>query len=223
MTTTFHQDGTRPNPSVLGSLGYLLMNLPVGIAGFVTFVVLLSVGVGTAVVWVGLPVLALAVVAARVSARVERARVYAMLDTYIASPYPPLPERGRWKARVRDSSTWKDMAYFLVLLPVGIAEFTTVVVFWSLALGATFLPVYYRFLPDGEYRVFDTENPVWVVDSFVEALAFTGLGLVVFAIAIPLTRAMGRGHARFARALLGPAPSAVRFDAAASSPLAHEV
>ncbi|WP_018684134.1 sensor domain-containing protein [Actinokineospora enzanensis] len=212
--TTVHSDGTRPNPSVLGSLGYLVMNLPVGVGGFVAFFTMLCVGVSSAVVWIGLPVLALAIVAARFAGRVERARVYAMLDTYIASPYPPLPAQGRWKARVRDVSTWRDMAYFLLLFPIGVFEFCVVVTFWVTSASMLFLPVYYRWLPGGSYRLWDTDHPVIVVNSFVDALPFTALGLALLALAVPVTRGLGKAHAYFARALLGPSGSTIRsFDA----------
>ncbi|GLW93993.1 sensor domain-containing protein [Actinokineospora globicatena] len=207
--TTIESDGTRPNPSVLGALGYMVMNLPLGIAGFVAVVTLFSVGLGTAVVWVGLPVLALAVVGARVGARVERARVYAMLDTYIASPYVPLPERGRWKARVRDVATWRDVSYFVLLLPIGVFEFTVMVTAWSLTLGLLFLPIYYRYLPTGSWRIGDWDHPLVVVDSFVEALPFAALGLLLLALTLPVTKGLGKAHAYYARALLGPARSRV--------------
>ncbi|GAA2993001.1 sensor domain-containing protein [Actinokineospora diospyrosa] len=207
--TTIQSDGSRPNPSVLGSLGYLAMNLPVGIAGFVAVVTLFSVGIGTAVVWVGLPVLAVAILGARVAARVERARVYAMLDTYIASPYVPLPERGRWKARVRDVATWRDVSYFVLLFPIGIFEFVVMVTMWSLTAGLLFLPFYYRFLPTGSWRVGDWDHPFLVVDSFIESLPFAALGLLLLALALPVTKGLGRAHAYFARSLLGPAPSLI--------------
>jgi hypothetical protein len=54
------------------------MNLPLGIVGFVTLFTLLVTGLSTAVVWVGLPLLAFAVLLARGAARAERARVYAL-------------------------------------------------------------------------------------------------------------------------------------------------
>lgn len=200
----FQEDGTAPRPPIGGSLVYLVMNLGVGIAGFVTLVTLLAVGVGTAIVWVGLPVLALAVLVCRGGAQVERARVYALLNTYIARPHSPLPESGRWKARFTDGLTWRSCAYFLLLLPVGIVEFSVVVTLWAVALGLLFLPVYFRFLPDGSYRMWDWDRPVLVVDSTLEALPFAALGVLFLAVALVVTRWMGQAHARFARVLLGP-------------------
>ncbi len=212
--TTIHQDGTRPEPPLLGALGYLLLNLPLGIAGFVGVITLFSVGASTAVVWVGLPVLALAVALTRGAARLERARVYAMLDTYIATPYRPLPERGRWKARAKDVATYRDAGYLLALLPIGVAEFSLLVSFWASTVGLLFLPVYYRYLPTGSYRLGDWDRPVVVVDSVWEALPFSALGVLLLAVSLVLTRGLARAHARFARALLGPPPAVVRsFDA----------
>ena len=71
MTTT-HRDGTRPNPPLLGSLAYLVLNLPIGIGAFVFVVTTLSLGIGTAIIWVGVAVLALAVLAMRGLATLER-------------------------------------------------------------------------------------------------------------------------------------------------------
>ncbi|WP_189212421.1 sensor domain-containing protein [Actinokineospora fastidiosa] len=200
----FQHDGTTPRPPLTGSVVYLVMNLGVGIAGFVTLVTLFAVGLGTAIIWVGLPVLALAVLLCRGGAQVERARVYALLDTYIAAPHSPLPETGRWKARFRDGGTWRSLAYFLLLLPIGIVEFTMMVALWASSLGLLFLPVYFRFLPTGSYRLWDWDRPVLVIDSTVEALPFTALGVLVLAVTLVTTRWLARVHARFARALLGP-------------------
>ncbi|WP_436494190.1 sensor domain-containing protein [Actinokineospora sp. HUAS TT18] len=209
MTTMIHADGTRPRPPVVGSLVYLVMNLLVGIAAFVTFAVLFSVGVGTAVVWVGLPLLAFAVVLCRVGGQVERARVYALLDTYIAVPHKPLPDTKRWQARIKDPATWKALTYFVLLLPIGIAEFSIMVAAWATSLGLFALPVYFRWLPDGEYRLWDWNHPWLVVDSTFEALPFAAVGMVLLAGTLVLTKAMGAAHARFARMLLGPSQASV--------------
>jgi hypothetical protein len=199
------RDGTRPNPPVLGSLAYLVLNLPVGIAGFVFVVTALSVGLSTAIIWVGVPVLALAMLTWRAAARLERRRVHAMLNTYIATPYRPLPEglSAQWRTRLKDGATWKDMAYFVLLLPVGVAEFTMMVVSWSVSLWLLFLPLYFGFLPDEWYpEVWD--HPLGQVDSAWEALPWAALGAILLAMTIALTKALGALHARYARALLGP-------------------
>ncbi|GHF16951.1 hypothetical protein GCM10017786_58620 [Amycolatopsis deserti] len=212
-------DGTRPRPPVLGALGYLLSNLPLGVAGFALMVTLFTAGLGTAIVWVGLPILGLAVLIARAAGRFERARVHRMLGTYVVTPYKPLPEFGlkaRWRARLTDGATWRDALYLVLLLPLGIAEFTLMVAFWSVGLAATALPFYCEYLPGGAY-FFPSYDLRWIaVDSPVDALPWAALGLIVLALAIGLTRGLGTAHALFARAMLGPGPRARRLAGSAT-------
>jgi hypothetical protein len=208
------RDGSRPRPPVGGSLVYLLLNLPLGIAGFTWVVTLFTTGVGSVIVWAGLPVLALLVLSTRAAAQFERARVHTMLGAYVARPYRPLPstgQRARWRARLLDGATWRDLGYFVLLLPIGIAEFTVVVTTWSVGLGLVALPVYFRFLPDGAY-FFPAFDARWIViDSTVEALPWAALGVLVLALSIVLTRGLAGAHARFARLVLGPGPRARRL------------
>lgn len=201
------------NPGFAGSLTYLLMNFPLGIAAFVGLITLTAVGIGTAVIWVGLPILALAVLICRGAGRLERARLYALLDVYIDMPYQPLPAGGqkvRWTARLRDAATRRDFAYLLLLFPIGVVQFVLLVGFWSTSLALAGLPIYFRFLPDGAFY-FPTEQWRWVtVDSTVEALPWAVLGVLFGAVSVALTKAMARTHARFAMALLGPSQPPAR-------------
>lgn len=218
-------DGTSPRPPLAGSLAYLLMNLPWGILWFTLLVTLTAVGVSTMIIWVGLPIVALAVLLCRGGAQVERARTYALLRTYVPVPYRTLPDGGqaaRWKARLREGATWRDLSYFVLLLPVSIVQFTLIVAFWSTSLGLTGLPVYYRFLPGGAYH-FPGNDLRWIsVNSTIEALPWAALGVLCVVLSVQLTRALAGAHARMARALLGPSPSLMRkvADAAPFGPTA---
>lgn len=202
-------DSARVRPSLTGSLVFLVSSFPLGILWFVVLVTLIAVGIGTAVIWVGLALLALALLLWRGGAVVERARVYALLDAYVAVPYRALPkgkQKLRWKARLSDSATWRDLAYLILLFPLGIVEFVLMVASWSAGLGLIGLPIYYRFLPGGVYHFLGYEPAYrWItVDSAADALPFAALGMLVLAIAVALTRGLAAAHARFARAMLGP-------------------
>ena len=199
--------GERRDPPFGGSLVFLLLNLPLGVLAFGLLTSFTAAGLGTAVVWVGVGLLALVVLAVRGAARMERARVYALLDRYVELPYLPLPAGGqglRWKARLKDPSTWRDLAYFFLLFPLGIVEFVLVTVFWSTSLALAGLPVFHRWLPGGAYY-FPSEDLRWLtVDSAVEALPWAALGVLLIALSVALTRALAGMHARVANALLGP-------------------
>ncbi|MFI7680829.1 sensor domain-containing protein [Actinophytocola sp. NPDC049390] len=203
MTTSTVRDGTRPNPPLLGALAYLVMNLPVGIASFVFVVTTMAVGVSTVIIWVGLAVLALAVLGMRGMATLERMRVHGMLGTYVASPYRPAGQKSRWLTGAKDPATWKDMVYLLLMLPVGIAEFTIVVVLWSVSLYLMFLPLYWNWMPT-DWQIVLWDHPVWHIDSWMGTLPFAGLGVLVLALAVTVTKGLGTLHARYARAMLGP-------------------
>ncbi|GAB3453845.1 sensor domain-containing protein [Actinophytocola sediminis] len=203
---TTERDGTRPDPPLLGSLAYLLMNLPIGIASFVFVVTCTAVGVSTVIIWVGLPILAVATLAWRGAATLERMRVHAMLGTYIASPYRPPADAGLGRAigaRFKDPATYKDMVYHLLMLPIGIAEFTIMITSWATSVWLLLLPANYWWLPGDWYPTL-WNNDFLRVDTWAETLPWAALGVLALAIAIALTRRLGTLHARFARAMLGP-------------------
>lgn len=201
------REASSTRPPLGGSTAYLLMNFPLGIFWFVTLVTLTSVGVSTAIVWIGIPVAAFAVLLWRGGARVERARVFALLDTLIPMPYRPLPEGGqklRWMTRLRDAATWRDATYLLLLFPLGILEFVVLVTTWSITLALLALPVYYRYLPEGAYY-FPAWDLRWItVDSTLTALPWATLGVLFLVVTVNITRSLAGLHANLARTLLGP-------------------
>ncbi|SNR49582.1 Putative sensor [Haloechinothrix alba] len=207
--------GDRPatgRPPVLGSLAFLLLNLPLGVFWFSLLVSLIAVSVGTAVIWIGLVTGAATVLLWHGGAVLERARVHALLGTAIAEPYRELPdarESVRWKARLRDTATWKDLGYLLTLLPIGILEFVLMVTTWSTSLALVGLPIYYRFLPGGAYHFpsYEPGHQWFTVDSVADALPFAIAGVVAVLVTVALTKALGTAHARFARSMLGTIPA----------------
>lgn len=212
-STSTELDGSRPRPSAGGALVYLVANLPLGIASATVATTLTVVGIGTVLFWIGVPVLVLMVLFVRGAAHAERARLHAQLGVYVAKPYRPLPDGGwlvRWKARLTEAATWRDLGYFVLLLPVGVAEFALVGISWSLALGLLGLPIYMRYLPHGSLS-FPYDGTRWVVvDSTLATLPWAAFGVLCLGLAIALTRALATLHARFARSLLGPGPLARR-------------
>ncbi len=204
-----HDDHERSRPSVTGSLIYLLLSFPIGVAAFVVLLTLTVFGVGTAVVWIGLPVLAGTVLLTRGAAHMERARAYALLGAYIPPSTRPLPQGGlkqRWRTRLTDSATWREYVYLFLLFPLGIAEFVLMVVTWSVSLALLALPIYYRFLPGGAWHFPSSDVSLrWVtVDSVWTALPWSVLGVLLLVCTALLTRGLGAAHARFAKAMLGP-------------------
>ncbi|MFC4001844.1 sensor histidine kinase [Prauserella oleivorans] len=115
----------QPRPSPARSIAFMVLSFPLRLVQFITVVVLGLVGIATTIVWVGIPVLMLATQLAQWFGDLERAWVRKALDT----PVPDAERRHaegwvrRWFAQLTDPTTWRDVAYLLAALPLGIVEF----------------------------------------------------------------------------------------------------
>ncbi|GCE26127.1 hypothetical protein KDA_16110 [Dictyobacter alpinus] len=133
----------------LSNMLYLLLSFPLGIIYFVLMVVGLSVGVGTIIIWVGLPILLLTMIGLRGVAMFERDMAAHLLN--IPMPYiqPNRETEGkgrllRWlRACLRDSVTWKSIIYILLKFPLGILSFVLVVTLPIVSLALTLSPLVY--------------------------------------------------------------------------------
>lgn len=97
---------------------YLLASLPLGICYFTVLVTGLSVGLGTAITLVGLPILVGTLHVWRGMAMFERRLVGALLEREIPESYRASTEPGWWprtRTRIADPATWKDLAYLVVV------------------------------------------------------------------------------------------------------------
>ncbi len=206
-------------PRTWTAAAYLVASMAVGIFWFVVLVSGISVGLSLVIIWVGLPILALTMLAWRGGAWLERRWVGLALGARIPEPYRPLPTGGllaRWLAMAADPATWKDFAYLVLLFPLGIAWFVITVTLWSFALSLLTVPIYYRLLPNARIDiVWFSDRPNVVLDTLPEALAAAVLGLLLCLVAAWATRGMAVAHAAIAQGLLGPSPAQLRARVAA--------
>ena len=187
---------------------YLLFAMFVGLTWHVILAVGLTLGVGTLIIWVGVFVLALTVLAWRGGAWLERRWVSAMLGVHIPDPYRPPPEGSLWRrARVvaADPATWKDLAYLIVLFPLGLIWFVVTTTLWSLAIGLLTAPLWYWIPPAGEAAIFVNDNRAYLVlDTLPEALLAFVVGAALCVAAAWAVKGMAAAHGAVAQALLGP-------------------
>ena len=192
---------------------YLLLDLPVGVAGFTFVVVGLSLGVSLLITFVGVPIVALMLVACRVGAAGELRR--ARLIGLRLDPPPPPAGEGTFVRRIvrqlKDAAAWRAALYFLLMLPVGIATFTVAVTWWATSLALLTLPAYFWSLPRGGPQFSDTYywNKPWQI-----ALAGVG-GLVLTLLAPWVIRAFAALDRGLVRTLLGSSRRALERRAAA--------
>ncbi|HEU5109284.1 MAG TPA: sensor domain-containing protein, partial [Micromonosporaceae bacterium] len=200
-----------PLRTVVRQLGidsrYVLLNLPLAIAGFGLLVVGFAVGLGLLVTVVGLPVLVGTVYVARWFADLERLSIPAVLRRPRARPtYRRAAPGANWFSRMLtplgQPQPWLDLAHGILRLPLAIFSFVVLLTWWSGALAGTAYVLYDWALPhppDDEnlhdlLGLPDTSGP--------RVVFYTALGLF-FLLTLPL---VGRGcallEAGFARLML---------------------
>ncbi|MFT7841146.1 sensor domain-containing protein [Saccharothrix sp. BKS2] len=197
---------TRTGPDVFRASGYLLLNLVTGLFWFCLLVPLAAVSIGTAFVWVGLPLGVLTLLLARGAAAGERALVRAALGVDIPDPHRRLPATGltdRAKTVVKDPATWRDLGYWLLMLPLGVIEFSLVLALWATVAATALLPFYQHWL-SATWEVLLPWGDVWAIDTFAKAIPVSVLGVLLALVTARLVKGLARGHAALAKALLGP-------------------
>ena len=111
-----------------GATLFLLSSFPLGAFWFVVLTGLLSAGIALTIVWVGLPILVLAMLACSLGAFIERWRLGALLGARLPSPYRPLPRGSvftRMRVRATDLAFWRALLYLFLLFPAGLVELSS--------------------------------------------------------------------------------------------------
>ena len=189
---------------------HLLLDLPLGIAWFTIVVTGLSLGVGlVALALIGLVVLVATVFTGRLIGIVERARARVLLGLDVAAP-PPAQSRhdeGNWKrikAMLGDVPGWKGLGYGLVMLPLGIVNFTAVVTMWSIALAGTSYPLWGWATPQNDWYGHTVHG--WVKTGWISGSFVVG---VLALIAVPhVVRGLAAVDRGLIKGLLGGSPTA---------------
>ncbi|TDC63837.1 sensor histidine kinase [Actinomadura sp. GC306] len=184
---------------------YLGVSMAFGLGCFIGLTVGLTLSFGLLIIWVGLPMLALMMVAWRCAAILERQFVRAAFGVRIPSPYRPLPAGGnplrKLKGMASDPATWKDLLYLALLFPVTLVEFVVSVAVWSATGMLLAMPVIVAV--DGGAEVGLGFVSYWA-GTPVAALPLTACGVVALVLAMYATRVMAIGHSAWARLMLGP-------------------
>jgi signal transduction histidine kinase len=168
---------------------------------FSFLVTALSFGFSTAITLIGIPVLVATVWAWRRLADLERRLVGSLVGVEIPSPYRPDPQGVSWwrrlGARLADPATWKDLAFLLLQLPLGILSFSIAVSVIGFGLRLLLAPLFYEPFADGDWIA-------WLdINSLAGAIAVVPLGAIVLLLGIPGLNALAHLYGWLAAQLLG--------------------
>jgi signal transduction histidine kinase len=179
--------------TVVGALGALVLLL-----------VLSSLALSFTVVG-ALLVLGGTLIFARRLARAERTRAEVLLGLAIADPHHPTD--GKWwqrvVARATRSESWREVAYLVLLAPIGAVGCLLVVAAWTGASVLVLLPLYNPVLANGGAHVFTL-----VVDTVPETALMGAVGIGLALAAPWIARAVAGAEGRLASGLLGPSERA---------------
>ena len=177
----------------------MVLSFGLGLVYFICLVVGIAVGIGTLVIWVGIPILVVTMITWRFGAGFERWRIRMLEGTTIVAPYHPAPSGGivpRLRAQISDPASWRDLVYLILLVPVGVAELAIVVTGLALSAGLLAMPVAG---PTGS----DLGLNGLHVHSIVASLALGILGVPVLVLVLNLFVGVVWVHARGGVLLLG--------------------
>jgi hypothetical protein len=179
------------------NLLYLMLAFPIGLLYFVFLIIGGSLGLGFALLWVGVPVLLITVGAWWIFAAMERLLARGLLGVDL--PDAPRPwEAGdgvmaKARAHFTSPSTWKDLAFVLLKLPLGLFSFVVLVGSGATAVALIVGPALGPWTTGHAARI-----GFWHVDHWWEALASVVLGLL----ALEVTLLIANGLAALWRAVV---------------------
>jgi signal transduction histidine kinase len=133
------------HPATWAALAAILVGVWVELLAFAAVVALLSAGASMLVVGVGFVLVGLAIEAARLTSRVERARTaWADPRPLLAHAYRPYGEglRDLAVAIFLDPARWRDVLYVIVAFPLAVLEFAVATTLWSIAVVLLSIPLW---------------------------------------------------------------------------------
>jgi len=170
-------------------LVYAVVDLAPAIAFFCTVITLFAVGLGLAVIYVGIPILVLALLVARFGGLVQRSLALVLLGLPAQAPEWPRPGRGGPVAAIgavlRDPANWRAVGYLCIKIVLAPLTFSVAVAFYGYGLGALTYPIWRPYLPeqvawDGSVHRGTQLWPNFFVDTWpgMVVLGLLGLGVL---------------------------------------------
>ena len=202
--------GVVTRPRTWLNLLFQVLAFPLGLFYFVFLVTGLSVGLGTVVVWVGIPILLIVAGAWWLFGAFERIQARALLGADV----PDAPRSwekvegiwGRFKAHFGDAATWKDLLYLLAKLAFGTVSFTVLVTLASMVGSLFALPFFSAW--DVAVFTWDAGRGSWTPPMWLALLGVPAAVLLFFA-SLHVLNAWGWVCARWAELMFrGPAEPA---------------
>lgn len=176
---------------------YAVLDLAPAITFFVLTVTLMSVGVGLAVIYVGLPLIAIALLIARAGGHLQRLLAAVLLQLPVPGPAPirrgkPGP-LGALGSVLTDPGCWRAVSYHCLKILLTPITFSFAIGFYATGLGGLSYGLWQRYLPtetasDGTLHRGLQWWPDYFVDTWQRMLLPAGVGVLFLLIAPRVVR-----------------------------------
>ena len=194
---------------VLRQLGwdtqYVLLGFPLGIIAIALVMAGFATGLGTVVIWIGLPVLFGTLMLARALATVERARIAPVLGRRMPHPYYKKAGPGFWRrvlTPMADAQSWLDLVHAIFRFIPSTIAFAFTVAWWSSAIGGLTFVLWDWSIPRGPDNT-DLTELLGLGDAWSTRVIFYSAIGVFFALTLyPVVRGVALLEALFARGML---------------------
>lgn len=113
-------------PTAWRTILFMVASFPLRILQFVLLVCGGLIGVATVVIWIGIPILAVTIRLVHAFGDLERIWLRKTLGVDVPDAERARSEGGwgrRWLAQATDPTTWRDLAYLMLVFPIGMLEF----------------------------------------------------------------------------------------------------
>ncbi|MEV6600222.1 sensor domain-containing protein [Actinoplanes sp. NPDC051346] len=200
-----------PARRVLRQIGldtqFILLGFPLGIVALVACVTGFAVGLSTAVIWVGVPILVGTLMLARGLATLERARIAPVIGRRTPHPYYKRVPAGtglvkRLLTPLSDGQAWLDLLHGILRFIPSTIAFSFGLIWWAGTLGGLTFPLWQWSIPRGPDNS-DLPELLGLGDATSTRIVFhLALGFFFFGTLYPVLRGSALLEGLFARALL---------------------
>ncbi len=181
------------------NLLYLWLAFPLGIFYFVLLVTGFSVGIGLTIIWIGLGILFVLMLAIWALEGMERVLAVGLLGADVPERLPAAPAPGfrAWvKAVFSSVALWKGVAFLFIKFPLGLAGWVTSVVAISVSMAFALSPFAYWF--GGE-----VELEGWIFDGPAGVVLLSLTGVLMLFLTLHLHNGMAWVWKKLAETMLG--------------------
>ena len=191
------------DPRAYTSVFFMLLALATSIVYFVIAVTGIALSLGLATLIIGIPFILAFISMVRVISLGEGRLIEAMTGERMPRrPVHPGPKLSLWAgivAMLKDARTWTTLAYFILMLPLGIIYFVIATVGLSFGLALTLaIPVE---ILDHFDLIGASIQPAWLA-TVPALIAMNILGIIGLTALMHAARGIARAHARVAKRLL---------------------